>query len=35
MAPDLVRRLNAALGTEAVRGLRCQAVAPRSWASEG
>jgi predicted nucleic acid-binding Zn ribbon protein len=35
MAPDLVRRLNAALGTEAVRGLRCQAVAPRSWVKEG
>jgi predicted nucleic acid-binding Zn ribbon protein len=31
MAPDLVSRLNAALGTDAVRGLRCQAVAPRSW----
>ena len=35
LAPDLVRRLNAALGTDAVRGLRCQAVAPRSWAREG
>ena len=35
MAPDLVGRLNAALGTDAVRGLRCQAVAPRSWAREG
>jgi predicted nucleic acid-binding Zn ribbon protein len=35
MAPDLVSRLNAALGTDAVRGLRCQAVAPRSWGREG
>ena len=35
MAPDLVSRLNAALGTNAVRGLRCQAVAPWSWGREG
>ncbi len=35
MAPDLVSRLNAALGADVVRGLRCQAVAPRSWGPQG
>jgi predicted nucleic acid-binding Zn ribbon protein len=32
MAPDLVGRLNAALGADLVRGLRCQAAPPRGGA---
>ncbi len=32
MGPDLVTRLNAALGRDAVRALRCQALAPH-WRS--
>ena len=35
MGPDLCARLNAALGREAVTGLRCSAAPPRSWAKEG
>jgi predicted nucleic acid-binding Zn ribbon protein len=35
MAPALVERLNAALGREAVRALRCSSAPPRSWASDG
>jgi predicted nucleic acid-binding Zn ribbon protein len=31
MAPDLVRRLNAALGRDAVRGLRCRTTPARGW----
>ena len=32
MGPDVVRRVNAALGREAVSGLRCSSAPPRSWA---
>jgi predicted nucleic acid-binding Zn ribbon protein len=32
MGPEIVHKLNHALGTEAVTGLRCTASAPRSWA---
>jgi predicted nucleic acid-binding Zn ribbon protein len=32
MSGDVVARLNAALGAPIVGSLRCQAVAPRSWA---
>jgi predicted nucleic acid-binding Zn ribbon protein len=32
MAPALVERLNAALGGERVRSLRCQATPARGWA---
>ncbi|MBI5106089.1 MAG: DUF721 domain-containing protein [Solirubrobacterales bacterium] len=32
MAPELVERLNAALGSAVVQGLRCQAATSRSWA---
>jgi len=35
MGPDLVARLNAALGHEAVTALRCSAAPPRGWAREG
>lgn len=35
MGPDLVGRLNAALGREVVTGLRCSAAPPRGWVSEG
>jgi predicted nucleic acid-binding Zn ribbon protein len=31
MAPDLIARLNAFLGAERVRALRCRTVAPRGW----
>src|SRR5919206_267664 len=31
MAPDLVARLNTALGAESVRALRCRATPPRGW----
>ena len=31
MAPDVVARLNAALGSEAVRGLRCSSAPARGW----
>jgi predicted nucleic acid-binding Zn ribbon protein len=31
MGPDLTTRLNALLGAERVRGLRCRSVAPRGW----
>jgi predicted nucleic acid-binding Zn ribbon protein len=34
MGPELVARLNAALGAERVRALRCQAAPARSWARE-
>ena len=33
MGPDLVGRLNAALGWDAVVALRCSAAPPRGWAS--
>ncbi|MEJ7783246.1 MAG: DUF721 domain-containing protein [Solirubrobacteraceae bacterium] len=32
MGPDLVARLNAALGTDLVVALRCSAAPPRGWA---
>jgi predicted nucleic acid-binding Zn ribbon protein len=35
MGPELVARLNGALGTDAVRSLRCQAVPARGWARAG
>lgn len=35
MGPDLVARLNAAIGAELVVGLRCSAAPPRGWASQG
>lgn len=35
MGPDVVARLNAALGREAVAGLRCSAAPSRGWAREG
>jgi predicted nucleic acid-binding Zn ribbon protein len=31
MAPDVVARLNAELGSEAVRGLRCSSAPARGW----
>ena len=31
MAPDLVARLNAALGADRIRALRCQSVPAKSW----
>ena len=31
MGPDLVTRLNTALGRDAVVGLRCSAAPPRGW----
>ena len=34
MGPDVVRRLNEALGREAVVALRCSAAPPRSWARQ-
>lgn len=34
MGPDLVARLNTALGTERVTALRCSAAPPRGWASQ-
>jgi predicted nucleic acid-binding Zn ribbon protein len=34
MGPELTRRVNAALGTDAVRALRCQAAPARGWAGE-
>jgi predicted nucleic acid-binding Zn ribbon protein len=35
MGPELVERLNAALGASRVRALRCQATPARGWAQEG
>jgi predicted nucleic acid-binding Zn ribbon protein len=35
MGPELVERLNAALGAPRVRALRCQAAPARGWAHEG
>ena len=35
MGPDLVARLNAAIGREAVTALRCTAAPPRGWAVQG
>ncbi len=35
MGPDLVGRLNAALGRDAVAALRCSAAPPRGWSREG
>ncbi len=35
MGPELVDRLNAVLGAELVRGLRCQTVPARRWARGG
>ena len=35
MGPELVARLNAALGGEKVRSLRCQAAPARGWGSGG
>jgi predicted nucleic acid-binding Zn ribbon protein len=34
MGPDLVARLNSAMGREAVAALRCSAAPPRGWAGE-
>ena len=34
MGPELVARLNAALGQTRIQRLRCVAAAPRSWVSE-
>jgi predicted nucleic acid-binding Zn ribbon protein len=35
MGPDLVARLNAALGRDAVVALRCSAAPSRGWVSQG
>jgi predicted nucleic acid-binding Zn ribbon protein len=35
MGPDLVERLNAALGGSLVVALRCSAAPPRAWAQQG
>ena len=35
MGPELIARLNAALGAERVTALRCQAAPARGWAREG
>lgn len=35
MAPELIGRLNAALGAELVVALRCSAAPPRGWAGGG
>jgi predicted nucleic acid-binding Zn ribbon protein len=35
MGPDLVGRLNEALGRDLVTALRCSAAPPRGWASGG
>jgi predicted nucleic acid-binding Zn ribbon protein len=35
MGPDLVARLNAALGGDRLRSLRCQAAPARAWARRG
>lgn len=35
MGPDLVARLNTALGADLVVALRCSAAPPRGWATEG
>lgn len=35
MGPDLVARLNAAIGADLVVALRCSAAPSRSWAKEG
>lgn len=35
MGPDLVGRLNAALGADLVVALRCSAAPSRGWASQG
>jgi predicted nucleic acid-binding Zn ribbon protein len=34
MGPELVSRINGALGAEAVRSLRCQAAPARGWGHE-
>lgn len=34
MGPDLVARLNAALGTDLVVGLRCSSAPPKGWARQ-
>jgi predicted nucleic acid-binding Zn ribbon protein len=34
MGPELVARLNGALGADAVRSLRCQAAPARGWAGD-
>jgi predicted nucleic acid-binding Zn ribbon protein len=33
MGPELVAKLNALLGGDGVRALRCRAVAPRGWST--
>jgi predicted nucleic acid-binding Zn ribbon protein len=35
MAPDLIERLNAALGAQRIGALRCQSVPARSWSRAG
>ena len=35
MGPELVERLNAALGRDAVVALRCSAAPPRGWIRQG
>jgi len=35
MGPDLVARLNTALSTDLVVGLRCSAAPPKGWAAQG
>ena len=35
MGPDLVAKLNTALGADLVVALRCSAAPPRGWASQG
>jgi predicted nucleic acid-binding Zn ribbon protein len=35
MGPQLVERLNEALGRDAVTALRCSSAPPRRWASDG
>ena len=35
MGPEVVARLNAALGRDAVVALRCSAAPPRGWVSQG
>jgi predicted nucleic acid-binding Zn ribbon protein len=35
MGPEIVGRLNAALGSDVVRSLRCQAAPSRAWARAG
>jgi len=35
MGPDLVARLNSAIGADLVVALRCSSAPPRSWATDG